>query len=88
MLIQSINHSKKITTLNVNKTPMKTITLTSGQILDIISALEEKEDALYDADDKHLAAYYMNMGAQFQRVYDRLQDVIPEKRIANLVLAM
>jgi hypothetical protein len=67
---------------------MKTITLTSGQILDIISALEEKEDALYDADDKHLAAYYMNMGAQFQRVYDRLQDVIPEKRIANLVLAM
>jgi hypothetical protein len=28
------------------------------------------------------------MGAQFQRVYDRLQDVIPEKRIANLVLAM
>lgn len=66
---------------------MTTISFTSGQILDIISALEEKEDALYEADNKHLAAYYMNMGAQFQRVYDRLQDVVPEKRIATLVLA-
>ena len=66
---------------------MTTISFTSGQILDIISALDEKEVALYEADDKHLAAYYMNMGAQFQRVYDRLQDVVPEKRIANLVLA-
>jgi hypothetical protein len=66
---------------------MTTISFTSGQILDIISALEEKENALYDAGDKHLAAYYMNMGAQFQRVYDRLQDVVPEKRVANLVLA-
>jgi hypothetical protein len=66
---------------------MTTISFTSGQILDIISALEEKENALYDAGDKHLAAYYMQMGAQFQRVYDRLQDVVPEKRVANLVLA-
>lgn len=66
---------------------MTHISFTSGQILDIISALEEKEDALYDADDKQLAAYYMQMGAQFQRVYDRLQDVVPEKRVAELVLA-
>jgi hypothetical protein len=66
---------------------MTSISFTSGEILDIISALEEKEIALYDADDKHLAAYYMQMGAQFQRVYDRLQDVVPEKRVANLVLA-
>ena len=65
---------------------MTTISFTSGQILDIISALDEKEVALYEADDKHLAAYYMNMGAQFQRVYDRLQDVVPEKRVAELVL--
>ena len=66
---------------------MTTISFTSGQILDIISALDEKEVALYEAGDKHLAAYYMQMGAQFQRVYDRLQDVVPEKRVANLVLA-
>ena len=66
---------------------MTTISFTSGQILDIIFALEEKEFALYEEGDKHLAAYYMQMGAQFQRVYDRLQDVVPEKRVANLVLA-
>lgn len=66
---------------------MTLISFTSGQILDIISALEEKENEIYDAGDKHLAAYYMNMGAQFQRVYDRLQDVTPENRVANLVLA-
>ena len=66
---------------------MTTISLTSGQILDIILALEEKENALYDADDKHLAAYYMNLGNQFQRVYDSLQGVVPENRVANLVLA-
>jgi hypothetical protein len=66
---------------------MTSISLTSGQILDIISALEEKEDAIYESGDKHLAAYYMNMGAQFQRIYDRLQDVTPENRVANMVLA-
>lgn len=66
---------------------MTSISLTSGQILDIISLLEEREDALYDADNKGLSAYYMQMGVQFQRIYDRLQDVQPEKRVANLVLA-
>jgi hypothetical protein len=66
---------------------MTTISFTSGELLDIISALEEKENALYDADDKHLAAYYMNLGCQFQRIYDKLQDFVPENRVARLVLA-
>lgn len=65
---------------------MTTISFTSGQIMDIISALGEKENQIYDAGDKHLAAYYMNMGAQFERVYDRLQHLTPENRVANLVL--
>jgi len=65
---------------------MTSISFTSGELLDIISALEEKENVLYDADDKHLAAYYMNLGNQFQRVYDKLQDFVPENRVANLVL--
>lgn len=65
---------------------MTTISFTSGQLLDIISCLEEKENALYDADNKHLAAYYMNLGLQFQRVYDKLQDKVPEQRQAELVL--
>lgn len=67
---------------------MTSVSFTSGQLLDIISALEEKENTLYDADNKHLAAYYMNLGVQFQRVYDRIQDLQPEKRQATLVLTL
>lgn len=67
---------------------MTSVSFTSGQLLDIISALEEKENTLYDADNRHLAAYYMNLGVQFQRVYDRIQDLQPEKRQATLVLSL
>jgi len=67
---------------------MTSISFTSGELLDIISALEEKEDSLYLAEDHNLAAYYMNLGVQFQKVYDRLQEFVPENRVANLVLAV
>ena len=63
------------------------ITFTSGQLLDIISLLEEKEDALYDADDKGLSIYYMQMGVQFQRMYDLLQGLPGEKRVAQLIVS-
>jgi hypothetical protein len=67
---------------------MTSISFTSGELLDIISALEEKEDALYLAENYQLSAYYMNLGGQFQKVYDKLQDFVPENRVANLVLAV
>ena len=68
---------------------MTSISFTSGELLDIISALEEKENLAYLVDyDPGLAAYYMNLGNQFQRIYDKLQDFVPENRVANLVLAM
>jgi hypothetical protein len=74
--------------MSTPETTMTQINFTSGQILDIISALEEKENHAYVVkDDKQLAAYYMNLGVQFQRVYDRLQDLPGEKRVAKLVLA-
>jgi hypothetical protein len=63
------------------------ITFTSGQLLDIISMLEEKEDALYDADNKGLAVYYMQMGVQFQRMYDLMKDLPGEKRVVQLVVS-
>ena len=66
---------------------MTQISFTSGELLDIISCLEVKENQVYDAGDHHLAAYYMNLGNQFQRIYDRLQYKVPEERVANLVLA-
>lgn len=62
------------------------ISFTSGQLLDIISVLEEKENALFDAGDKALSIYYMQMGMQFQRMYDRLQDLPGEQRVAELVM--
>jgi len=51
-----------------------------------MSLIEAKEDAVYLAGDKHLAAYYMNLGCQFQRIYDKLQELPGESRVANLVL--
>ena len=66
---------------------MTSISFTSGELLDIVSALEIKEDQAYDSGDHQLAAYYMNLSNQFNRIYDRLQDKVPEYRVAELVLA-
>jgi arginyl-tRNA synthetase len=66
---------------------MTHISFTSGQILDIISALEEVENSLYDAENKHLAVYYMNLASQFHRMYDKLQALPGEQRVANLIVS-
>ena len=65
---------------------MTSISFTSGELVYIMSLIEAKEDAVYLAGDKHLAAYYMNLGCQFQRIYDKLQELPGESRVANLVL--
>ena len=62
------------------------LTLTSGQLLDIIAALEEKENAHYDSENRALAVYYMQMGVVFQKAFDRLQDLPGEQRIVELVI--
>lgn len=67
---------------------MTSISFTSGELLDIMSALEEKENAFYLAENYQLSAYYMNLGVQFQKIYDKLQEFVPENRVANLVLAV
>ncbi len=68
---------------------MTSLSLTSGQIKDIISALEKCEnDAYFNKNDAHLADYYLSMQNQFELVLDKLYEVQPEKRVANLVLAM
>jgi hypothetical protein len=66
---------------------MTSISLTSGEILDIISALEAKEDnAYFVQEDAQLSLYYLHLIQQFQEVYNKLQEQIPENRVANLVL--
>jgi hypothetical protein len=62
------------------------LTLTSGQLLDIIAVLEEKENAHYDSENGALAAYYMQMGVVFQKAFDRLQDLPGEQRIVEIAI--
>ncbi len=66
---------------------MTSISFTSGELLDIISTLCDKEQSVYN-EDPHLSAYYLNMIQQFEEVYNKLQDFVPENRVANLVLAV
>lgn len=68
---------------------MTHISFTSGELCDIIAALEVKEDQAYhQKKDPQLASYYLNMINQFQSVYDKLQELPGEQKVANLVLAM
>lgn len=65
---------------------MTQISLTSGEIMDIVSILCSKEQAVYDKDPL-LSAYYLRMVQQFEDVYHKLQELPGEKRVANLILA-
>ena len=67
---------------------MTTISLTSGEVLDIISALCDKEQTLYDAEDLHLAAYYLHIIQQFENISHRLEELPGEEKVANLVMAL
>jgi hypothetical protein len=65
---------------------MTQISLTSGEILDIISVFCDKEQAVYE-NDPHLSAYYLKIAQQFEGVYNKLQELPGEERVANLILA-
>jgi hypothetical protein len=68
---------------------MTNISLTSGEILDIMSALEVQEDKAYFVkNDPQLSVYYLHMIQQFQMIYDKLQELPGEKKVANLVLTV
>lgn len=68
---------------------MTQVSFTSGELLDIIAALEYKEDYAYQVqNDLQLASYYLNMIDQFQRIHDRLQDLPGEQRVANLAMTL
>lgn len=67
---------------------MTQISLTSGQVMDVVSALTSKGNAAFDSQDFHLADYYFKIAYQFEKVSEKLNEMIPEERVANLVLAM
>ncbi len=67
---------------------MTTISLTSGELLDVISSLCDKEQALHDAENHRLASYYLGIIQQFEAIVEKLDELPGEKRVANLVMAM
>jgi hypothetical protein len=66
---------------------MTSISLTSGEILDIVSLLADKEADVYQ-ENPHLATYYLHIQQQFDTILDKLDQLPGEQRVANLVLAM
>ena len=66
---------------------MTSISLTSGEILDIITVLSNREQEVYD-ENPHLSAYYLKILQQFETVFHKLEELPGEKRVANLILAM
>jgi len=66
---------------------MTSISFTSGELLDIAEQLTEMADSLDDAENYTLATYYFNMAQQFEMLNDKLQDFVPENRVARLILA-
>ena len=66
---------------------MTSISLTSGELLDLIDVLCDKEQSVYEG-NPHLSAYYLNIMQQFEEVAHKLNELPGEKRVANLILAM
>jgi hypothetical protein len=66
---------------------MTQISFTSGELLDIISALELVEEGVYDDGDHQGAAYYQNMIQQFDCIHSKLLERPGEHRVSHLVLA-
>ena len=66
---------------------MTQISFTSGELFDIISALQLVEEGVYDDGDHQGAAYYANISQQFQLIHSKLLERPGEDRVAELVLA-
>ena len=65
---------------------MTQVSFTSGELLDIISALEDKAENLEESANFTLSNYYYNIIEQLDKITEKLEDFQPENRIANLVL--
>ena len=67
---------------------MTHISFTSGEIMDIISALEDRAEKAEETGRFHLASYYYDIIQQFDIVEEKLKDFPGENKVANLVLAV
>jgi len=67
---------------------MTSIELTSGEILDIVDAIRDKETEALNKELMHLSGYYHNLAESFQPILDKLQELPGEQRVARLVMAL
>ena len=67
---------------------MKQISLTSGELMDIISLMKDSSIKAHEDELDYLAKYYYKIEQQFQELLEYVQETqIPENRVANLILA-
>jgi len=66
---------------------MTQISLTSGELFDIIEVLSIHEEEVHKDGNYHTAAYYLNIIQQFELIHSKLLERPGEDRVANLVLA-
>lgn len=64
---------------------MTHLSLTSGEIMDIVTALSKISD---ETENPHLADYYDSIAIKFQPILDKLYELPGEKREATLVIAL
>lgn len=67
---------------------MTKVSLTSGEVMDVISALTSKGNAAFDSKDYHLADYYFKIAYQFEKVFEKMKELVPEERECDLVMVM
>jgi GTP-binding protein EngB required for normal cell division len=67
---------------------MTSISLTYGQISEIVGSLVDREFKAVDNEDPQLAQYYRDIAIQFATILDKLDQLPGEQREANLILAM
>jgi hypothetical protein len=70
------------------KDPMTSISLTSGEILDVIDLMIIKEQQMLKEDNPYNAEYYKKLALKFSKIYQKLQDLPGEDRETTLVMAL
>jgi hypothetical protein len=68
---------------------MTSISLTSGEILDIMHVLYVREEqAQKNGQDTHVSAYYWNLANKFDKIHRKLLDLPGEERETTLVMTL
>ena len=61
---------------------------TSGEVIDIVDSLEIKQLHALQNGNESLALYYKNLADSFQPILKGFERMVPEQRIAKMVMAL